>query len=113
MLLIIIILSVIINGVRVINSTKVVYVTLMSVMTPIILYLYLLLLSLAGLVIVAVVRAYFGYWVICVNMIVLIVLVYLVMDVKLVWLGVLPLLIFFQKQNIVMMFFMLKVIWFY
>lgn len=109
----VVLLGVLVNRVRVVNSTKVVYVTLMSIMTPIILYLYLLLLSLVGLVMVTVIGAYFRYWVICVNLMVLIVCVYLIMDVKLVWLGVLPLLIFFQKQNIIMMFFILKVIWFY
>jgi len=109
-LLVMILISVIINGVRVINSTKVVYVTLMSMMTPIILYLYLLLLMLMRVVMIAVVRAYFGYWILCVNIMVIIVGLYFIIDLKVIWLGILPFLMFFQKQNIVMMFFMLKVV---
>lgn len=47
---------------------------------------------------------------ICVRVLVVSVFLYLVIECKLMWLGILPVMIFFIKQNLIMLRFMLKLV---
>lgn len=84
LVILILMIGLVVNGLRVMSGLKFIYVAVMSIITPVMLFLYLLVLSLIGLVIISVVRSYFGYWVICVNIIVLVVMMYFLMDIKLI-----------------------------
>lgn len=61
MVVLMVMMGLILNGLRVMNSTKMVYVALISIITPVMMFLYLLVLLLSGLVMISVLRAYFGY----------------------------------------------------
>lgn len=105
------IISSVVNGIKLGLVLKIMYVIIIRVLVGGLMILYVLRLTIMRVAILYVLRSYIRYWILNTRLLVLRVVFYIMSDVKVVWLGVLPLTFMFIKQFLVILLFMMKVIW--
>lgn len=103
-------LSSVINGIKLGLMLKIIYVIVIGVLVGGLMILYILGLAIIRVAILYVLRSYIRYWILNTRLLVLRVVFYILSDVKVIWLGVLPLTFIFIKQFVVILLFMMKVI---
>jgi hypothetical protein len=92
---------------------KFMYVKLIGVIIRGLILVYLLTLIISGITMLYVLGGYIRYWFACSRILVISLMYYFLVEIKIIWLRVLPVVIFFIKQNIMIVLFMIKVLWFY
>lgn len=107
----IIILNMMFDRIRLLGATKCVYISMSVILSPTLVLLYLMLIIVSGYVMLNLLGSYIRYWLICTSMLGVGMSVYCLFDSKLIWLRLLPIVFFFIKQNLVIFFFIVKVLW--
>jgi len=92
---------------------KIIYTNLISVLVGRLILMYILGIFVMGVAVLYVVGGYVEYWMLRVNILALRLILYILVEVKLMWLGVLPMVMFFIKQNLMIVIFILKLVWLY
>lgn len=103
-------LSSVINGIKLGLVLKIIYVMIIRVLIGGLMILYILRLAIIRVAILYVLRSYIRYWMLNTRLLILGVVFYILSDVKVIWLGVLPLTFMFIKQFVVILLFIIKVV---
>jgi len=105
------ILSSVINGVKLRLIMKLIYVVIARVMLGGLIIIYILAVIIIRVAILYVLRSYVSYWMLRVRLLGLSVIIYILSEVKIIWLGILPFTFIFIKQSIIILLFMIKLVW--
>jgi hypothetical protein len=109
----IVIMSSNLNRVKLGLMIKIMYGMLFRLILMLIMLCYILVMMVGGVIVLYILGRYLGYWMLGVNLLMMSLVRYLLVEKKLIWIGVLPYLIFYIKQNLVIVIFMIKIIWYW